>query len=132
MDARVGHQDVGQDRHVLSQVEDIGALEARVHHGLAAGGDDRDLPATAAWTAVVPPSMNTSSTSSPCLRNRPASWATHSGADWPPTVNQATFSGTSGRLDSDGAVVATGALISAGAGALAAGAVARRGGGTGE
>src|SRR5205823_13470714 len=82
-------------------------------------------PATAAWTAVVPPSMNTSSTSSPCLRNRPASWATHSGADWPPTVNQATFRATSGRADSDGAVVALPAAAAGPTtGALAAGAVA--------
>src|SRR5256885_3673555 len=85
-------------------------------------------PATAAWTAVVPPSMNTSSTSSPYLRNRPASWATHSGADWPPTVNQATFIGTSGRSDSDGAVVGPAA---AAAGPTAGGRAPRAGGGGG-
>src|SRR5829696_4160253 len=77
-------------------------------------------PATADCTATVAPSINTSSTSRPCLANIPASCPTHSAADWPPTVNQATLTCTGG----PSAAVPPGAAGALAAAAPAGGAVA--------
>src|SRR5579884_2049382 len=93
---RVRHEHIGQGGHVVGEVQDVGALQPGVDHGLAARADDRHLAGHRRLDGGRPASRKTSSTSSPCLVNRPASCATQKGAAWPPTVNQATLRGTSG------------------------------------